>query len=213
MPELRLSRSGRFASEAVGAMEGFAFSGPFDDILRRIGPAWLASVWTELAVCLRAHDVDPEVLTWGVWHPAYSSGSAHVYDAPLGVFGWAMPGSRRSPPSLLWSADEPYAPVPRGERIEQDLRRAGVPVTLASGDIRSALCRRVVGGVDVAPIPPGDTDVGLELLVDHCDDAATWAPGMYNPWIRRDHTCGRIALNSQGHLQSDRLPDRRPGLR
>jgi hypothetical protein len=108
VPAVGLSRSGRFAMEPAGALEGFAFCGPFDGILQRIGPAWLASVWAELAACLVAHGVDPEVLTWGAWHPTYSSGSADIdYDPPLGVVGWAMP---RSGPFLLSN----------GQAIEQE---------------------------------------------------------------------------------------------
>ncbi len=139
-----LSRSGCFSYDGAGALEGFAFCGPFDDILQRIGPAWLASVWTELAACLVAHGVDPETLTWGAWHPTYSSGSADIdHDSPLGVVGWARARIGRSGPSLLSDAQE----------IEQELRRAAVPLTLASGDIRGAVFRRVVEGVDLAPIP------------------------------------------------------------
>lgn len=165
--EVFLSRSGRFLLGRLGGLDGFALSGPFDDILRRLTAPWLASTWAQLTECLHTHGFDPGRLRWGTGHPAYSLGSADVdRDSPLGFFGWVMPANRRAGESL-WQQHDPYRLTELGERIEQNLRRAGVGVTVAGADIRGAVFTRVVNGVDVVAIPSGDTDMGLELLVDH----------------------------------------------
>lgn len=196
MRELYLSRSGRFAWDRLDGMDGFVFAEPFDDLLRRLSENYLSEVWAGLTACLQRHDVDPRRLSWGSGHAgAYTYAIGPVdRGSPLGYFGWIMPVDRRGGGQSLWQMDDPYALTDVGAQIERDLRRAGLPLTIAGADIRSYICRVVVDGVDLASIPPSDVKVGLDLVIEHCtESSADWAPNEYNPWLPGEDACGRIA--------------------
>lgn len=202
MHELYLSRSGRFAWDRLDGMDGFVLAEPFDDLLRRLSEHYLSEVWSALTSCLQRHDVDPSRLTWGSGHAgAYTSAAAPVdAGSPLGFFGWIVPANRRAGGPSLWRTDDPYALTGVGALIESDLRRDGIPLTIAGADIRSSLARLVVDGVDLVSIPPSDVKVGLDLIVEHCTDSpADWAPSEYNPWLPGEDVCGRIAEAIVGH--------------
>jgi len=196
MNQLYLSRSGRFAWDRLDGMDGFVFAERFDDLLRRLSEDYLSELWSGLTACLQRHDVDPSRLSWGSGYAGAYTYAAGPVDggSPLGYFGWIMPLDRRGEGQSLWQMDDPFALTDVGAQIEQDLRRADLPLAIARADLRSYVCRLVVDGVDLASIPPSDVKVGLDLVIDHCTDSSVeWAPNECNPWLTGEDACGRIA--------------------
>jgi hypothetical protein len=173
--------------------DGFVFTGPFDEVLSRISEDYLAEVWAVLDTCLRSHGLDATGATWGGGHPTYTGSLRTVdCDSPLGYYGWILPSAPRAGDSALWQR-QPYGLSPLGEDIEADLQRRGLPVTIAGARIRGYAARRVVDGVDLAPILPDDAVTGLEAFVEHCvDNPVDWTLTDYTRWLDGDHACARL---------------------
>ena len=190
MSELYLLRSGRFAFERTTGMEGFMLADPFDEFLTRIGEDYLRGVWRALAAVLEGNGLDAGTVTWGSSHPTYTVTSPVLdADSPLAYLGWVLPPG---PGPSLWAGS--YLLSTLGEAIARDLAEAAVPLAISGADIRASICRRVVDGVELAPVAPNDVEAGLEVVISRCtDDPADWAPGGDGAGVLDDTVSGEVA--------------------
>jgi hypothetical protein len=171
---------------------------PFGEFLTRIGEDYLHQVWTALAAVLHSNGLDAGTLTWGSSHPTYTA-TTPLLDAesPLAYLGWVLPAV---PGPSLWAGA--YDLSAWGESIARDLAAAAVPVAISGADIRGSVCRRVVEGVELAPVAPEDVEAGLEVVIARCtDDLADWAPGGDGAGLLDDTVSGRVA---EAIVQRDR---------